>query len=46
MGVALWNECLVGLGYRKGSSNVGASAILWRRKRRQTHTNNRFSKEP
>lgn len=29
----MWNECLVGLGYRKGSSNVGASAILWRRKR-------------
>ena len=29
----MWNECLVGLGYRKGSFNVGAPAIFWRRRR-------------
>ena len=33
----MWNEHLVGLGYRKGSSNVGAPAIFWRRKRNK-HT--------
>ena len=42
----MWNECLVGLGYRKGSSNVGAPTIFWRRKRNKIHTNNCFSKEP